>query len=129
MSKTIEEILALKPEARPRIYAYSIADAAHKGLEGFVRRHKGRAVRAEDELSLIRELHIVTELDVRGEVVSSGELFEQVDIIHPYSGITTEGHSAAPHARQEEIFGQVAYLEPRLCQIVPYKLVQEALHG
>ena len=32
MNKTIEEILALKPEARPRIYAYSIADAAHKGL-------------------------------------------------------------------------------------------------
>ncbi len=32
MSKTIEEILAPKPEARPRIYAYSIADAAHAGL-------------------------------------------------------------------------------------------------
>ncbi|MBI5658166.1 MAG: GIY-YIG nuclease family protein [Nitrosomonadales bacterium] len=33
MSKpTIEEILAPKPEARPRIYAYSIADKAHKGL-------------------------------------------------------------------------------------------------
>ncbi len=32
MSKTIEEILAPKPEARPRIYAYSIADTAHKGL-------------------------------------------------------------------------------------------------
>jgi hypothetical protein len=33
MSKpTIEEILAPKPEARPRLYAYSIADAAHKGL-------------------------------------------------------------------------------------------------
>jgi hypothetical protein len=32
MSKPIEEILALKPEARPRIYAYSIADVAHKGL-------------------------------------------------------------------------------------------------
>lgn len=29
---SIEEILAPKPEARPRIYAYSIADAAHKGL-------------------------------------------------------------------------------------------------
>ncbi len=29
---TIEEILAPKPEARPRIYAYSITDAAHKGL-------------------------------------------------------------------------------------------------
>jgi len=32
MSKTIEEILAPKPAARPRLYAYSIADAAHAGL-------------------------------------------------------------------------------------------------
>lgn len=29
---TIEEILAPRPEARPRIYAYSIDDVAHKGL-------------------------------------------------------------------------------------------------
>lgn len=29
---TVEEILTPKPEARPRIYAYSIDDAAHKGL-------------------------------------------------------------------------------------------------
>src|SRR5271154_528557 len=32
MSKTIEEILTLKPDARPRIYAYSINDKAHEGL-------------------------------------------------------------------------------------------------
>jgi len=32
MTRSIEEILAPKPEARPRIYAYSIADEAHKGL-------------------------------------------------------------------------------------------------
>lgn len=33
MSKpSIEEILAPKPETRPRIYAYSINDPAHKGL-------------------------------------------------------------------------------------------------
>jgi len=32
MIKTIEEILAPKPEARPRIYAYAIDDQAHKGL-------------------------------------------------------------------------------------------------
>jgi hypothetical protein len=32
MSKPIEEILAPKPEARPRIYAYSIADGPHAGL-------------------------------------------------------------------------------------------------
>lgn len=31
MSKPIDEILASKPTARPRIYAYSIADDAHKG--------------------------------------------------------------------------------------------------
>lgn len=29
---TIEDILAPKPDARPRIYAYSIADEAHTGL-------------------------------------------------------------------------------------------------
>jgi hypothetical protein len=29
---TIEEILTPKPEARPRIYAYTIADTAHEGL-------------------------------------------------------------------------------------------------
>ena len=28
---TIEEILAPKPEARPRIYAYTIEDQAHQG--------------------------------------------------------------------------------------------------
>ncbi len=32
MSRTIEEILEPKPQARPRIYAYSIADAPHQGL-------------------------------------------------------------------------------------------------
>ena len=32
MNKTIEEILVPKPEARPRIYAYSISDTAHAGL-------------------------------------------------------------------------------------------------
>ena len=32
MVKAIEDILASKPEARPRIYAYSIDDPAHKGL-------------------------------------------------------------------------------------------------
>jgi hypothetical protein len=30
--RTVEEILAPKPTVRPRIYAYSIDDEAHKGL-------------------------------------------------------------------------------------------------
>ncbi len=32
MTKSFEEIFESKPEARPRIYAYSIADKAHEGL-------------------------------------------------------------------------------------------------
>ena len=32
MAKTVDEILAPKPQARPRIYAYTIADDAHAGL-------------------------------------------------------------------------------------------------
>lgn len=32
MSKSIEELLAPKPEARLRIYAYTIEDKAHAGL-------------------------------------------------------------------------------------------------
>lgn len=32
MSKPAEEILLPRPQARPRIYAYSIDDAAHKGM-------------------------------------------------------------------------------------------------
>ncbi|WP_372806680.1 GIY-YIG nuclease family protein, partial [Pontiella sp.] len=32
MTKSIEQILEPKPEACPRIYAYSIDDTAHKGL-------------------------------------------------------------------------------------------------
>ena len=32
MSKRIEDILAPRPQARPRVYAYLIADEAHKGL-------------------------------------------------------------------------------------------------
>ena len=31
MTKPVEDILTPKPEARPRIYAYAIADAAHQG--------------------------------------------------------------------------------------------------
>jgi hypothetical protein len=32
MTKPIDEILAPKPQAQPRIYAYAIHDAAHAGL-------------------------------------------------------------------------------------------------
>jgi hypothetical protein len=50
MSKTIEEILAPKPEARPRIYAYSIADEAHKGLLKVGQTTRDVKVRIADQL-------------------------------------------------------------------------------
>jgi hypothetical protein len=46
MSKTIEELLAPKPVARPRIYAYAIADKAHaesrstRRSESVINRHQ-----------------------------------------------------------------------------------------
>jgi hypothetical protein len=39
MNNTIETILTPKPAAQPRIYAYSIADAAHAGLLEIGRDH------------------------------------------------------------------------------------------
>ena len=45
MSKTIEEILAPKPEARPRLYAYSIDDKAHTVLAKCWRRRPGESQR------------------------------------------------------------------------------------
>jgi hypothetical protein len=51
MMKPIEAILVEKPQARPRIYAYSIADAAHAGLLKIgqtTREVKQRVARYED---------------------------------------------------------------------------------
>ena len=50
MSKPIELILAPKPQLRPRIYAYSIDDNAHKGLLKLVEQEIG-----DDELKLSLE--------------------------------------------------------------------------
>lgn len=50
MSKSIEEILAPKPEVKPRIYAYAIHDAAHAGRAAWGR--LGRPVGAGDFCAL-----------------------------------------------------------------------------
>ena len=59
MSKPIEEILAPKPEARPRIYAYSIDDEAHdgspQGRPDHARREAARRRAAQDRRH--QELH------------------------------------------------------------------------
>lgn len=64
---TIEDILAPKPEARPRIYAYSIADAAHKGLlkVGQTTRDVKRRIGEQLKTAAIKNYKIV--LDVSAE--------------------------------------------------------------
>ena len=52
MNKTIEEILTPKPEARPRIYAYSIADKAHARLLKIGQTTRGVKQRIPETISL-----------------------------------------------------------------------------
>ena len=68
MSKpTIDEILTPKPVARPRIYAYSINDEAHKGLLkiGQTTRHVGQRVAEQLKTAAIKNYKI--ELDESAE--------------------------------------------------------------
>ncbi len=87
MSKPVEEILAPKPEARPRIYAYSIADPAHKGMlkVGQTTRNVKQRVAEQlktaniknfaielDELAEREDGSIFTDHEVRAELVRKG---------------------------------------------------------
>lgn len=94
MSKpTIEDILAPKPQARPRIYAYSIADAAHKGLlkVGQTTRNVKQRVAEQVKTAAIKNYRIeldesaerddctlFSDHDVRAALVKKG--FEKVEL-------------------------------------------------
>jgi len=93
MSRPIEEILAPKPEARPRIYAYSIDDEAHKGLlkVGQTTRDVKQRVAEQLKTAAIRNYRIeldlpaerddgsiVTDHEVRAALVRKG--FENADL-------------------------------------------------
>src|ERR1700733_436836 len=69
---TIEEILAPKPEVRPRIYVYSIADAAHAGLlkVGQTTRDVRRRVAEQVRTAAIQNFRI--ELDESAESNNGG---------------------------------------------------------
>jgi Type III restriction enzyme, res subunit len=66
MSKPIEEILQPKPEARPRIYAYSIDDNAHDGLlkVGQTTRDVKKRIDAQTKTAAIK---VTVELDELAE--------------------------------------------------------------
>ena len=67
MSKTIEEILAPKPEARPRIYAYSIADKAHAGLLKIGQTMRDVKQRVAEQLKTANIKNYTIELDDAAE--------------------------------------------------------------
>jgi hypothetical protein len=80
MSKpTLEEILAPKPTARPRIYAYSIADRPHKGLlkVGQTTRDVKKRVAEQLKTAAIKNFRI--ELDESAER-DDGTIFTDHDV-------------------------------------------------
>lgn len=76
---TIQEILAPKPDARPRIYAYSIADEAHEGLLkiGQTTRDVKRRVAEQLKTAAIKNFRI--ELD-ESAVRDDGSIFSDFDV-------------------------------------------------
>ena len=68
MSKpTIEEILAPRPKARPRIYAYSINDKAHKGLLKVGQTTRNVKQRVAEQLTTASIKNYTIELDEPAE--------------------------------------------------------------
>jgi len=67
MNKPIEEILAQKPQARPRIYAYSIADNAHSGLLKIGQTTRSVKQRVAEQLKTAAIKDWKIELDVPAE--------------------------------------------------------------
>ncbi len=67
MNKSIEEILAPRPDARPRIYAYKIDDAAHKGLLKVGQTSRDVKRRVSEQLKTAAIKNFTIELDVQAE--------------------------------------------------------------
>ena len=74
MNKPIDEILAPKPEVRPRIYAYSIADAAHEGLLKVGQTTRNVKQRVAEQLKTAAIKNYTIELDEPAERADGGLL-------------------------------------------------------
>src|SRR5438445_3526447 len=79
MSKTIDEILAPKPEARPRIYAYSIADEPHKGLLKVGQTTRGVKQRVAEQVKTAAIKNYTIELDESAER-DDGTIFTDYEV-------------------------------------------------
>jgi hypothetical protein len=80
MSKTIEEILAPRPKVRPpRIYAYSIADEAHKGLLKVGQTARDVKQRIAEQLNTAAIKNFRIELDESAEH-DDGDIFSDYEV-------------------------------------------------
>lgn len=79
MSKTIEAILAPKPEAHPRIYAYSIDDPAHAGLLKVGQTTRDVKQRVAEQLKTAAIKNYTIELDEPAER-DDGTIFTDHDV-------------------------------------------------
>ena len=80
MSKpTVEDILAPKPVARPRIYAYTIADAAHAGLLKIGQTTRYVALRVAEQLRTAAIKNYTIELDEPAER-EDGSIFSDHEV-------------------------------------------------
>lgn len=79
MSKPIDEILAPKPEAKPRIYAYSIDDKAHDGLLkiGQTTRNVKQRIAEQLKTAAIKNFRIVVDESAERD---DGTIFSDHDV-------------------------------------------------
>jgi hypothetical protein len=76
---SIDEILPPKPEARPRIYAYTIADPAHHGLLKVGQTTRNLKLRVAEQLKTAAIENYTIELDEAAER-DDGSLFTDFDV-------------------------------------------------
>lgn len=79
MAKSVEDILTPKPEANPRIYAYSIADEAHKGLLKIGQTTRNVKQRIAEQLKTAAIKNFKIELDESAER-DNGTIFSDHDV-------------------------------------------------
>jgi hypothetical protein len=79
MSRSVEEILEPKPEARPRIYAYSIADEAHAGLLKVGQTTRDVKQRVTEQLKTAAIKNYLIELDEPAER-DNGTIFSDHEV-------------------------------------------------
>lgn len=79
MTKTIDEILVSKPEALPRIYAYSIADKAHSGQLKVGQTIRDVKTRVSEQLKTANIQNYTIELDESAER-NDGTIFTDYEV-------------------------------------------------